>query len=83
MNDTQTEPQRRKKRYGLNFKRSAVELWLSGGKSAQAVAAELGISSQTLKTWKQQLAVRIHDNNRWRFMAQAGWSLVWYLEPHC
>lgn len=47
----------RKKRYDLNFKRSAVELWLSGGKSAQAVAAELGISGQTLKTWKQQLAV--------------------------
>jgi transposase-like protein len=57
MNDTQTEPQKRKKRYDLNFKRSAVELWLSGGKSAAAVAAELGISGQTLKTWKQQLAV--------------------------
>jgi transposase-like protein len=41
----------------LSFKRSAVELWLSGGKSAEAVAAELGISGQTLKTWKQQLAV--------------------------
>jgi len=57
MNDPQTEPKIRKKRYDLNFKRSAVELWLSGGKSAAAVAAELGISGQTLKTWKQQLAV--------------------------
>jgi transposase-like protein len=59
MNDTQTEPQKqnRKKRYDLNFKRSAVELWLSGGKSAGALAAELGISGQTLKTWKQQLSV--------------------------
>src|SRR5208283_6060612 len=57
MNDTQTEPKIRKKRYDLNFKRSAVEMWLSGGKSAEAVAAELGISGQTLKTWKQQLAV--------------------------
>jgi transposase-like protein len=57
MNDTQTEPQKRKKRYDLNFKRSAVELWRAGGKSAAAVAAELGISGQTLKTLKQQLAV--------------------------
>ena len=36
MNDTQTEPKIRKKRYDLNFKRSAVELWLSGGKSADS-----------------------------------------------
>lgn len=57
MNDTQTEPKIRKQRYDLNFKRSAVELWLAGGQSAQAVAAELGINSQTLKTWKQQLSV--------------------------
>jgi transposase len=57
MNDTLTEPKIRKKRYDLNFKRQAVELWLSGSKSAEAVAAELGISGQTLKTWKQQLSV--------------------------
>jgi transposase-like protein len=59
MNDTQTEPKIRRQRYDLNFKRSAVELWLSGGKSAEAVAAELGICGQTLKTWKQQLAVPV------------------------
>jgi transposase-like protein len=57
MNGTQAEPQRRKKRYDLNFKRSAVELWLGGGKSAEQVATELGISGQTLKTWKQQLVL--------------------------
>ena len=34
-----------------------MELWLAGGKSAQSAAVALGISSQTLKTWKQQLAV--------------------------
>lgn len=32
-------------------------LRLSGNKSAEAVAAELSISGQTLKTWKQQLSV--------------------------
>ena len=48
---------RKYKRYDLTFKRSAVELWLAGGKSADAVAAELGISVQALKPWKQQLAV--------------------------
>ena len=34
-----------------------MELWLSGGQSADQVATELGISVQALKTWKQQLAV--------------------------
>ncbi len=57
MNETQTPALNRKKRYDLNFKRSAVELWLVGGKSAQSVAAALGLSDQTLKTWKEQLAV--------------------------
>ena len=65
MNDTQTEPQRRKKkRYDHNFKRSAVEHWLGSGKSAEQVAGELGISGQTLKTWKQQLAVPVPASQR-------------------
>ena len=57
MNNTDSEPKIRRKRYDQNFKRSAVELWLSGGRSAPAVAAELGISVQALKTWKKQLAL--------------------------
>jgi transposase-like protein len=57
MNDTPTPPTNRKKRYDQNFKRSAVELWLGSGKSAETVAGELGISGQTLKGWKQQLAL--------------------------
>ena len=56
MNNEPT-PKRKDKRYDLTFKRSAVELWLAGGKSAEAVATELGISVQALKTWKHQLAV--------------------------
>ena len=57
MNDTSNSVKQRKTRYDLNFKRSAVELWQSCGKSAAAVAAELGISDQTLKVWKQQLCL--------------------------
>ena len=75
MNNTNSEPKIRRKRYDQNFKRQAVELWLSGGKSAPAVAAELGISAQALKTWKKQLALvpppsgaqtweQVHEENR-------------------
>jgi hypothetical protein len=39
MNDTQTPVKLRQTRYDLNFRRSAVELWQSSGKSAAAVAA--------------------------------------------
>jgi transposase-like protein len=56
-NDSTTTSSRKRKRYDSSFKRSAVELWLSGGKSAEATAAELGISGQTLKAWKHQLGV--------------------------
>src|SRR5436853_7308778 len=47
---------RKYKRHDENFKRSAVELWLQGGKSAAQIARELGISTQSLKHWKKQLA---------------------------
>jgi transposase-like protein len=56
MNNEPT-PNRKYKRYDLTFKRSAVERWLSGSQSAEAVAGELGISVQALKIWKHQLAV--------------------------
>jgi transposase len=55
MNDENTSP-RKHKRYDETFKRSAVELWLQGGKSVHQIARELGISDQSLKKWKQQLA---------------------------
>jgi transposase-like protein len=64
MNDTQAEPQKWKQRYDQNFKRSAVEHWLGSGQSAEQVAGELGISGQTLKTWKQQLAVLVPASQR-------------------
>ena len=44
------------KGYDENFKRSAVEMWLQGGKSIETIAGELGISTQSLKQWKKKLA---------------------------
>ena len=55
MNDENQVP-RKHKRYDEAFKRAAVELWLQGGKSVQQIAAELGISDQSIKKWKKQLA---------------------------
>jgi transposase len=55
MNTENNEP-RKYKRYDDSFKRSAVELWLQGGKSIEQIAHELGISTQSLKQWRKQLA---------------------------
>jgi transposase len=44
------------KRYDENFKRATVEMWLAGDKSAAKICRELGISTQSLKNWKKQLA---------------------------
>lgn len=54
--NTENQVPRKYKRYDENFKRSAVELWLQGGKSVEQIASELGISSQSIKQWKKQLA---------------------------
>jgi len=54
--NTENQIARKHKRYDEQFKRQAVELWLSGSKSVQQIAAELGISDQSLKKWKQKLA---------------------------
>lgn len=55
MNNEHQVP-RKYKRYDEAFKRSAVEPWLQGGKSVEQIASELGISSQSIKQWKKQLA---------------------------
>jgi transposase len=55
MNNENPVP-RKYKRYDEAFKRNAVELWLQGGRSAEQIARELGITSQSLQQWKKQLA---------------------------
>lgn len=54
--NTENQTSSKYQRYDEAFKRSAVELWLQGGRSVQQIAAELGISTQSLKQWKKQLA---------------------------
>lgn len=55
MNNENTKPSKYK-RYDEAFKRSAVELWLQGGRTIDQIARELGISTQSLKQWRKQLA---------------------------
>lgn len=51
MNQT---PVKKCKRYDESFKRSAVEHWLTSGKKARLIAAELGISVWNLRDWKKR-----------------------------
>lgn len=53
--NTENQERRKYQLYDEAFKGNAVELWLQGGKSVAQIARELGISTQTLKQWKQQL----------------------------
>lgn len=50
----QTPKARRK--FDNTFKREAVQNWLSSGKSADAIADELGLSANLLYTWKKLFA---------------------------
>jgi len=45
-----------RKQFDKTFKQNAVELWLNSGKAATAVAAELGIHSQSLYAWRKRFA---------------------------
>src|SRR5262245_42492846 len=42
------------KRYDAQFKRDAVELLLTSGKSLKSLAAELGVSDVTLRSWRNR-----------------------------
>lgn len=43
--------------YPLDFRREAVTLLRSSGKSVPQLAAELGISPQSLRNWSRQIGV--------------------------
>ena len=43
--------------YSLEFRREAVGLLRSSGRSIPASAAELGVSPQSLRTWSKQIDV--------------------------
>jgi len=51
-----TQPKQTRKKFDKVFKQHAVELWLSSGKAATEVAAELGIHPQRLSAWRNRFA---------------------------
>src|ERR1043166_4310650 len=50
---TRTSEIKDRRKFDPVFKREAVALWLSSGKSARVVSAELGISQSHLYDWKK------------------------------
>jgi len=45
-----------RKKFDRSFRQEAVRLWLNSGKSAQVVAAELGLRDKQLYLWKKTYA---------------------------
>jgi transposase len=58
MKENKVSPSRSRRKFDKTFKRDAVELWTSTGRSAREIAAELGIKEARLHAWKQLLANR-------------------------
>ena len=50
---SQSKPRRK---FDKTFKRDALELWTSSGKSAREIAAELGIGENRLHSWEKLFA---------------------------
>jgi len=56
MNEPVIQTKRSRRKFDNAFKQRAVELWLSSGRAATEVAAELGIKSQRLSAWRGRFA---------------------------
>ena len=50
------ETKQPRKKFDKAFKQRAVELWLTSGKAATVVAAELGFHAQRLSAWRKRFA---------------------------
>jgi len=53
MNQT---PVKTRRKFDETFKREAVQNWLASGKSAEAIAQELGLDANRLYAWKRIFA---------------------------
>ena len=53
MKEAAVPTKKRRRKYDSTFKREAVALWQKSGKSAEEIAAELGIRENQLYAWKQ------------------------------
>jgi transposase len=49
-------PLKRRRKFDAAFKREAVALWLSSGKSAREIGEELGLTERHLHSWHNQYA---------------------------
>lgn len=49
-------PLQQRRKYTEEFKRQAVENWLSSGKSAEVIGHELGIHANRLYAWRSEFA---------------------------
>ena len=56
MNEPVIQTKKSRTKYDNAFKQRAVELWLTSGKAATVVAAELGIRAQLLSKWRERFA---------------------------
>src|SRR5271169_6995533 len=56
MNEPVIQTKKSRTTYDKAFKQRAVELWLTSGKAATVVAAELGIHPQRLSAWRERFA---------------------------
>ena len=52
MNEPVIQTKRSRMKFDKAFKQRAVELWLTSGRAATVVAAELGILPQRLSAWR-------------------------------
>jgi len=56
MNEPVIQTKKSRTKYDKAFKQRAVELWLTSGKAATVVAADLGIRAQLLSKWRERFA---------------------------
>jgi transposase len=54
MNPDKHEGRGRRKNYTEEFKRSVIDHWQTGGKTAAQIAQEFGINIWNLRDWKRQ-----------------------------
>ena len=57
MKDEAAPTKKRRRKYDPTFKREAVALWQKSGKSAEEVAAELGLREGQLYEWKAAIGI--------------------------
>jgi transposase len=52
------------RKFDEEFKRAALDLWRTSGRSQKAVAAELGISDTSLRDWRRAFSPQGQEESR-------------------